>query len=276
MQHRMGHAAEQEVLDAPPAMGPQDHQVGLARRLRDTTGRVAAPYPRRDGGEEIPQRSRSLLHKLFGILFDLPRPFLGPSPEGLVAGVSPVLVEAPPDEPAGDGRPGERRRGVVPARSYGALARVARGILRADDIFVPYDARYPERPIPEAVRALPTARIRVMHGARMTFRRASIAKERFAEILERYAAGEDSDASYRVSRHGVLVNAHRAKLCHLEASGGRLSRHTVCVLGAMNPIVLHRLHAPDQASSRNKRSGWRSNSRPNLPQVRAPSGSPVS
>ena len=64
MQHRMGDAAEQKVLDAPPAMGPQNDQVGMVCRLRDTTGGVAPLHPRRNGGEDIPQRGRGILHKL--------------------------------------------------------------------------------------------------------------------------------------------------------------------------------------------------------------------
>ena len=90
--------------------------------------------------------------------------------------------------------------------------------------FLPYDEDYPNRPIPEHLYALNIGRIQVMAGYSMTFREAILRKEHFSEVLQRYAAGEDQDLSYRVSRHGAIVNANNAHLCHLEISGGRLSQ----------------------------------------------------
>lgn len=165
---------------------------------------------------------------------------------GCVAGVSPVNAPAPPDESSGHGAASAARP------STGALRRAVRAALRADDIFVPYDRDYPSHRLPPEVASLDVSTIPCMHGARMTFRRGMIEREPFDEVLERYAAGEDSDTSYRVSRHGALLNAHRARLCHLEAGGGRLSRYTVAALGALNPTVLHRIYGVDQERSRSR------------------------
>ncbi len=87
--------------------------------------------------------------------------------------------------------------------------------------------------------------ISFMTGSSMTFRRSVFATERFNELLKRYAAGEDQDLSYRVSRRGLLVNAVDAQLCHLEITGGRLSLFQVTVLAALNPAVLQQYHASD-------------------------------
>ncbi len=70
-------------------------------------------------------------------------------------------------------------------------------------------------------------------------------KELFNEVLDRYAAGEDQDLSYRVSRYGPILNAVNARLCHLEISGGRLSTYIVTVLAALNPAVLHQFYSTD-------------------------------
>ena len=74
-------------------------------------------------------------------------------------------------------------------------------------LWVPYDADYPDREIPAEVRGLNIIRTRLIGGMRMTFRRDAIAAVRFADLLEAYAAFEDFDAVYRVSRRGVLVLA---------------------------------------------------------------------
>ena len=113
--------------------------------------------------------------------------------------------------------------------------------------FLPYDEDYPDRPIPEHLHNLNIGRIQVMAGYTMTFRKAILMKERFSEILQRYAAGEDQDLSYRVSRHGAIVNAINARLCHLEISGGRLSQFQVMVLAALNPSVLQQFYSPNRA-----------------------------
>lgn len=111
--------------------------------------------------------------------------------------------------------------------------------------FLPYDAEFPYREIPSNLNHLNIGAIRFMTGSTMTFRRSVFLKERFSTILYRYCAGEDQDLSYRVSRHGILVNAINAKICHLEISGGRLTQFQVTVLAALNPAVLQQFYSSE-------------------------------
>lgn len=79
-------------------------------------------------------------------------------------------------------------------------------------------------------------------GWGMTFRRSVFEHIRFDELLERYAISEDTDVSYRVARQGVLLRALNARIYHMKAGSGRLSRFAVAVLSAFNILVLHRFH----------------------------------
>ncbi len=115
--------------------------------------------------------------------------------------------------------------------------------------WVPYDADFPDREIPAEVRGLNIIRTRLIGGMRMTFRRDAIAAVRFADLLAALAACEDFDATYRVSRRGVLVLALDARLHHLHTPGGRLSRGLTYKLGVLNGIVLHTLHSTDRRRS---------------------------
>ena len=169
-------------------------------------------------------------------------------PANAVAGVSSALVEEPPDSRATEAI-GCPSRGLVPRQQRNWLARLVRRPLRADDIFVPYDQEFPVRSIPDSLSHLDIRQTRLMHGARMTFRREMALREPFDEIMERYASGEDSDTSYRISRHGMLLKAFKARLCHLQASNGRLSEFVVTALGAMNAAVLHRIYGVDYKRS---------------------------
>ena len=126
----------------------------------------------------------------------------------------------------------------ISTASFGGAGPDACAFLRADDVFVPYDADFPQHPLPEALRGLAVGTRPLMVGWGMTFRRAICLREPFEEILSYYAAGEDSDMGYRASRHGLLLTALSANLCHLGASGGRLSPFVVAALGNLNPLVL--------------------------------------
>jgi GT2 family glycosyltransferase len=168
-----------------------------------------------------------------------------------VAGVNAMHVPVPPDEPHDALALNPSEHGTT--KHYGPLARLVRGLLRADDIFVPYDADFPSHPLPEALRGLPIGTRPLMAGWGMTFRRAIALQEPFEEIMTHYASGEDSDMGYRASRHGLLLTALEGRLCHLGAGGGRLDPFVVAALGMMNPLVLHRLYSTDLARSR-----WRS------------------
>ncbi len=167
-----------------------------------------------------------------------------------VAGINAMHVPRPPDQV--DETPGSETSEHGTTKRYGQLARLIRWLLKADDLFVPYDADFPSHPLPEAVQRLPIGTRPLMAGWGMTFRREVCLKEPFEEILSRYAAGEDSDMGYRASRHGLLLTALEARLCHVGATGGRLPPFVVAMLGNLNPLVLHRLYSTDLKRSRRR------------------------
>ena len=107
-------------------------------------------------------------------------------------------------------------------------------LMDAEKLFIPYNGDYPDYPIPASVQDLKIAPMRLFMGCEMTFRREAILQEGFEPLLLYYAAGEDVDASYRVSRHGLLVQALEGKLCHVQSSGGRLSRLQSTAFTALN------------------------------------------
>ncbi len=168
-------------------------------------------------------------------------------PDGQVAGVMADEAILPPDEaPAAPAGP------AAPPSSPGRLRQLKDrllGWLGVMAYLLPYDAR-PSRPWPKAYdgqRVLPRDSL---YGAWMTFRRRVVEAEPFEEVLDGYAYLEDADASYRAARHGWLLLAQGARLCHLRAPGGRLSDYTLATLGALNALVLHRLHSADLRRSR--------------------------
>ncbi len=164
-------------------------------------------------------------------------------PDGVVAGVNAMHVPLPPDHPDDPEALHPSIHGTT--RQYGPTARMVRRILRAEDLFVPYDAEFPRHPLPPALRRPEIGTRELMAGWGMTFRRSICEREPFDEIMTRYAAGEDSDMGYRASRHGLLLTALNGRLCHLGASGGRLNPFVVAALGNMNPLVLHRIYSTD-------------------------------
>lgn len=166
--------------------------------------------------------------------------------DGTVLGVSALGVPEPPGG-AGPSLPSVQR--VAEPRATPLRELVKRVLATDRSFFVPYDAEYPERPIAESIEKDAVGRIQVMAGYAMTFRRSALEAERFSEVLARYAAGEDQDLSYRISRRGALLNAVRARLCHMQAAGGRLSTFTVGALANLNPIVLHRFYSSDEKLS---------------------------
>ena len=163
-----------------------------------------------------------------------------------VVGVNATNVADPPDAPTGNvSAPTEFRT----AKNYGPLAQWVRRVLGADDIFIPYDRSYPAHPLPSAVAALSVDRWPMGAGWGMTFRREVCLAEPFEEILINYAAGEDSDMSYRATRRGVYVGARRARLCHLGAASGRAPTFVWAVFNMLNPVALHALYSTDRRSS---------------------------
>lgn len=173
--------------------------------------------------------------------------------EKKVAGVSMIEVGTTPEDAAWPGAAAPRT--ATPAESGSWFRDWVRRVLKADEIFVPYDAAFPDHPVPDSVRGLAVGSRPTMTGNRVTYRREAAVREPFEEMLSRYAAGEDSDQSYRVSRHGALLTAFDAKMFHVGSPGGRMPPRVTTSLGAMNPMVLTRIHCSDPvAKERETRS----------------------
>ncbi len=136
------------------------------------------------------------------------------------------------------------------------LRRFVKKILHTRSVeFLPYDGDYPKHILPKHLESLNIGIIPYMTGSRMTLRKEAVEKEMFTEVIKRYGAAEDQDLSYRVSRHGLIVNAIDAYLCHLEISGGRLTTFQVAILEALTPAVLQQFYSNDLAFVNKK---WRS------------------
>lgn len=166
-----------------------------------------------------------------------------------VSGVMCMPETTPPDAEHSSSMGASGNVAVQPKQT--PLRRLVKSLLNTEaTFFLPYDARFPEHEVPSELRGLEVDVIQVMPGYAMTFRRSVLQKEAFCEMLERYAAGEDQDVSYRASRHGALLLAHKARLCHLEISGGRLSRRTTTALADLNPAALQVLFSDDIERSR--------------------------
>jgi GT2 family glycosyltransferase len=107
-------------------------------------------------------------------------------------------------------------------------------ILDTKEHFIPYEGYFRDYPLPDAVKELHVDRVRIFDGFRMTYRREVFAKEVFEPLFLYYAVAEDSDLSYRVSRHGTLAMAVDAHLHHYQSGSGRLSMVQVSALGGLN------------------------------------------
>lgn len=167
-----------------------------------------------------------------------------------IAGINAVHVPVPPDLPDDPeaAQPSEHSA----TKHYGTFARMVRWLLDADNIFVPYDEDYPKHEMPEEVRHFKVGVIKLMVGWGMTFRRTTCVQEPFSDLLRFYSAEEDTDMSYRASRHGPLLVAGDARLCHLGSKGGRLSPFLLAVFRNLNPVALHRLYSTDLNCSRRR------------------------
>jgi GT2 family glycosyltransferase len=169
---------------------------------------------------------------------------------GCVAGVAPLEADRPPEPlksaalAAREGTPAVK----VALRSlvqwlYSMLEQEA-DVIR---LFLPYDGAYPNHPVPPELAGAAVASTRLFNGFRMTFRAPIIRKVGFDATLKRYAAAEDLDASYRASRHGLLLNAINARIFHRQDASARLTRHTRTLLGLLNLAYLYRRNGYDPA-----------------------------
>jgi len=167
-----------------------------------------------------------------------------------VSGVMCMPTELPPDaDRAASSMGASGQVATQPVQT--PLRKLVKRLLNTEaTFFLPYEAEVRQRSIPAQLHGLRVGVVEVMPGYAMTFRRSVLLKERFCELLERYAAGEDQDLSYRASRHGLLLLAEQAQLCHLEISGGRLSRRTTTALADLNPAAMQVLYSDDLPRSR--------------------------
>ena len=84
-----------------------------------------------------------------------------------------------------------------------------------------------------------------MIGFAMTVRRSVAVAEPFDPWLLSYSPCEDTDASYRYSRHGLLVLSGKARLHHYEVAAARLNRYRVLALFLLNVAFFTRQHSDD-------------------------------
>lgn len=108
--------------------------------------------------------------------------------------------------------------------------------------------RYDEprmRPVPNQIAHLNVVAAPFMPGSAMTFRRDTALKEPFDRSLRYYAAFEDLDMAYRLSAHGSVLRATKARSHHFEAAAGRIKRTKVITFQLLNMAVFLKRHASD-------------------------------
>lgn len=179
--------------------------------------------------------------------------------KGWIAGVT-----APnhPDMPQADTTLAAKLTG---AQKVGRLARLRtspvgrwiwREIFMMDTlrIFVPYDRsrKEPEPAALDFVRRRNLSLVFSMFGYALTVRRAVAVQEPFDNHLLAYSPCEDTDASYRYSRHGLIVMEPKARLHHFEVGAARLKRRKVAALFLMNVAYLIRKHSQNLADHRRR------------------------
>jgi GT2 family glycosyltransferase len=118
-------------------------------------------------------------------------------------------------------------------------------IMDTKEHFIPYEGYFRDYPLPDAVGELNVVPVRIFDGFRMTYRREVFAKEVFEPLFLYYAVAEDSDLSYRASRHGALALAVDARLHHYQSGSGRLSMVQVSALAGLNMALCLRKHSSD-------------------------------
>lgn len=164
-----------------------------------------------------------------------------------IQAVAAVPVKSPPESfpacGAGEGANSLPTQGAVP--HYHPVVAAVRKLLKADDRFVPYDDEFPRHAIPPDLVDLPLALRSLVAGYALTCRRDAAIRDGFDGRLERYCPGEDSDFTYRLTRVGPIVARLDARICHLEAGSGRMASFHKTALGAINPLLFHRVHSTD-------------------------------
>ncbi|MEX0268736.1 glycosyltransferase family 2 protein [Leptolyngbyaceae cyanobacterium UHCC 1019] len=176
--------------------------------------------------------------------------------EGVVKGVQSILAPTLPSEITINDVPKEvgwhRDQWIPGIASFQRFIWRHVFLMDSDFLCIPYDGEFPDYSVPTSLSHLNVRPVKIFHGCRMTYRREAIAQEPFEPLLLFYALLEDMDASYRVSRHGMLLETSDAKLHHFQSNSGRLSRYVVSVLSAMNQAVCLRRYSNDLKRDRDR------------------------
>ena len=162
-------------------------------------------------------------------------------------------VPAPGEPPDGSGLPpqADPTQWASPNRLFAHLRYwLSLPFDRGERSFIPYAGHWPTQTIPPQCSRLNLQLARTLNGYRMTFRRQVIAKTGFTALLAGSPPFEDIEATHRASQYGVIVNAPRARLCHLTWNSARLNQLAYSALWVTNAAALHVLYGHDQRALR--------------------------
>lgn len=134
----------------------------------------------------------------------------------------------------------------------GRLETWLRSQFSLDKHFVPYGEPVSEAPLPERAKSDGVVAGGLINGGRMTFRRKFAANFGWTETLRYYAAHDDSDFSYRMSRMGRLAVMPGARVFHADGNERKYNRYQVNMIRVRNLTALHRIHSCNRL-----RSWWR-------------------
>lgn len=121
--------------------------------------------------------------------------------------------------------------------------------LTLDGHFVPYGTAVDRSPLPKAVADAGASAGGLINGGRSTLRRSIGNQVGWSELLRYYATHEDSDLSYRMSRHGRLVHAQNAGFFHADGNESKVSRFRVNTIRVRNLMALHAIHSNNRVRS---------------------------
>ena len=163
---------------------------------------------------------------------------------GKIAGVG--ATEDDEDRSSANSAPAKAPAGPVHRIRRTVRWNVAKIFDRGPESFLPYNGQWNQPALPAELAHLDLSTARALNGFRMTFRREVIIKENFLGWFVGYAPLEDLDASHRASRHGLLVNAHAARLRHLTHHAGRPDHYSVAAQWVMSNAVLQSVFGQDR------------------------------
>ena len=155
---------------------------------------------------------------------------------GAVAAVGLTGVPTPPDEttsPGGTPAP-------PPIHRPSTLRRLQNRFDGVTNRFIPYDG-WRQLDVPSGVASDAVAACQTLAGWQTTSRRQYAMLEPPCRFL---FAGktEDIDFTYRLGRHGAVLRAKKAKVCHLLTAPGRRSYRTHGVLQILSMAILMRCY----------------------------------